>query len=65
MMPNGYSVQYIFDQNGNITFRKDVCDGEISIGSFKTCLKEFNATSAIGLVIVIVGVILVKIWKSK
>ena len=65
MMPNGYSIIYKTDSKGNTTIQQTVCDGEISIGPFKTCLKEFNTASAIGLILTVVVIVIIQNWRRK
>lgn len=55
------TIERTKDANGNETIKETICDGEISIGPFKSCLKEFEGVSAIGWVAVAAGLIV--LWK--
>ena len=49
------------DSKGNTTTTTTICDGEIHLGPFKGCLKEFTSVSAVGWVAAAAGLIV--LWK--
>jgi hypothetical protein len=61
MKPLSEHFEMRIDENGNKTFSHKICDGEVNIGPFKSCLKEFTGVSAIGWVAVAAGLIV--LWK--
>jgi hypothetical protein len=61
VMTQGESHEFKTDSNGNIVIRREICDGEINIGPFKSCLKEFTGVTAIGWLAAAAGLIV--LWK--
>lgn len=47
--------------SGQITYIREICDGEVHIGNFKSCLKEFTGVSAVGWIAAAAGLIF--LWK--
>ena len=49
------------EPNGQITIKREICDGEVHLGPFKSCLKEFTGIPAVGWVAAAAGLIV--LWK--
>ena len=49
------------EPNGQITIRREICDGEVHLGPFKSCLKEFTGIPAVGWIAAAAGLIV--LWK--
>jgi len=49
------------EPNGQITIKREICDGEVHIGPFKSCLKEFTGVPAVGWIAAAAGLIV--LWK--
>ena len=49
------------EPNGEIKITREICDGEVHIGPFKSCLKEFTGVSAVGWIAAAAGLIV--LWK--
>lgn len=47
--------------DGSITYIKTICDGEVKIGPFQSCLKEFTGVPAVGWIAAATGLIV--LWK--
>ncbi|NDB57041.1 hypothetical protein EB001_01120 [bacterium] len=58
---NELVIEITKDSKGNTTTKTTICDGEVHLGPFKSCLKEFSGISAIGWVSVAIGLIV--LWK--
>ena len=49
------------EPSGQITIKREICDGEVHIGPFKSCLKEFTGVPAVGWIAAAAGLIV--LWK--
>jgi hypothetical protein len=49
------------EPNGTVTIKREICDGEVHLGPFKSCLKEFSGVSAVGWLAAAAGLIV--LWK--
>lgn len=49
------------ETNGQITIKREICDGEVHLGPFKSCLKEFTGVPAVGWIAAAAGLIV--LWK--
>jgi hypothetical protein len=49
------------EPNGQITIKREICDGEVHLGPFKSCLKEFTGVPAVGWIAAAAGLIV--LWK--
>ena len=49
------------EPSGEIKITREICDGEVHLGPFKSCLKEFTGVSAIGWIAAAAGLIV--LWK--
>ena len=47
--------------SGEIKITREICDGEVHLGPFKSCLKEFTGVTAIGWIAAAAGLIV--LWK--
>lgn len=49
------------EPTGQITYKREICDGEVHLGPFKSCLKEFTGVPAVGWIAAAAGLIV--LWK--
>lgn len=61
MFPQGEVKQIKTEPNGTITIKREICDGEVHLGPFKSCLKEFTGVPAVGWIAAAAGLIV--LWK--
>lgn len=61
MFPQGEIEQIKTEPNGTITIKREICDGEVHLGPFKSCLKEFTGVPAVGWIAAAAGLIV--LWK--
>lgn len=47
--------------DGTMTIKREICDGEVHLGPFKSCLKEFTGVPAVGWIAAAAGLIV--LWK--
>lgn len=61
MFSQGESHEVKTESNGSITIKREICDGEVHLGPFKSCLKEFTGVPAVGWIAAAAGLIV--LWK--
>jgi len=49
------------EPSGEIKITREICDGEVHLGPFKSCLKEFTGITAVGWIAAAAGLIV--LWK--
>ncbi len=49
------------EPSGEIKITREICDGEVHLGPFKSCLKEFTGVTAVGWIAAAAGLIV--LWK--
>lgn len=55
------TVEIKKEPSGEIKITREICDGEVHLGPFKSCLKEFTGITAIGWITAAAGLIV--LWK--
>lgn len=55
------TVEIKKEPSGEIKITREICDGEVHLGPFKSCLKEFTGVTAIGWISAAAGLIV--LWK--
>ncbi len=61
MTIQGVTEEFKQEPSGQITIKREICDGEVNLGPFKSCLKEFTGVPAVGWVAAAAGLIV--LWK--
>ena len=59
--PESEDIKIEQNNDGSIKVERTICDGEVKLGPFQSCLKEFTGVTAFGWVTAVAGLIV--LWK--